>query len=166
MVERQTLVNKQKINYDGVFVVKEIYDFFDNFMKKHGYQRHNIQNGEYVKKNGRNIEMIFELRKPISEYYANVIRINMQLEDVKDIEIDKEGYKKNANIGKICFSLDCISQQDFEHKWENKPGFFFIRILFDRYLFKPFTTNYQGLAMKDYTMFVNELKAKLNLYRY
>lgn len=166
MVERQTLVNKQGINYEGIFVVKDLYDFFDLFMKKFGYSRKNITNGEYVKKSGRDIEMIFELQKPITEYYASVIRINMQLKGIKDIEIEKEGYKINANQGTVSFALDCISQQDFEHKWENKPGFFFIRILFDRYLFKPFTTNYQALVMKDYTYFVNEIKAKLNLYRY
>lgn len=166
MVERQTLVNKQQINYEGVFVVKELYDFFDSFMSKFGYNRYNIRNSETIKKSGRDMQMVFELQKPVSEYYMNVIRVNMHLTNVKDIEIEKEGYKINANQGNVNFKLDCISQQDFEHKWENKPGFFFIRVLFDRYLFKPFTTNYQGLVMKDYRHFFNEIKAKLNLYRY
>jgi len=166
MVERQGLVNKQELNYEGVFVVQDLYNFFDTFMKKNGYKRLDIQNSEYVKKNGRDIEMVFEMQKVMNDYATNIIRVDMQLKKIKDIEIEKEGFKINANQGQVKFVFDAIYQQDFEHRWENKPGFFFIRVLFDRYLFKPFTTDYQGLVMKDYGYFVNEIKAKLNLYRY
>jgi len=166
MVERLVLVDKQHLKYEGIFVLRELYELMDKFLKERGYQKRDLGSSEIVKKDGRTITMKFEPWKQLCDYAKSTFKVNMTLEDVKDIEIEKEGFKKHANQGKVHFVFDAYLENDFEHRWENKPGFFFVRILFDKYIFKPFTTNYQSVVMKDYHAFTNEIKAFLNLHKY
>ncbi|MFT4303359.1 MAG: hypothetical protein ACMXYG_02250 [Candidatus Woesearchaeota archaeon] len=166
MVERLVLVDKQKLDYEGLFTVKELYELIDNFYDKHGYQKREIKDVEVVKKNGRFITQVYEPWKQLSDYAKSVFKVQMILENVRDLEIKKQGIKMNVNQGKVKFIFDVYLENDFEHRWENKPGFFFVRVLFDKYIFKPFTTDYQGYVMKDFKAFVNEIRAYLNLHKY
>ncbi|MFT4343859.1 MAG: hypothetical protein ACMXYE_03885 [Candidatus Woesearchaeota archaeon] len=166
MVERSPVINKKKIVYEGLFSVQELYTAIEAFQNHHGYTRKDIVGGEFVKKDGRTINQRFELIKQLSEYATSVLHINIKLFNIKDVHVEKEGIKRNLNQGKIEFLLDAYFETDFEHRWENKPGFFFIRILFDKYLFKPFTTDYEGLIAKDFHAFTSEIKAHLHLYKY
>ena len=166
MVERTGLINKKKFTYEGLFSVKELYEKIDAFKNEHGYTKKEIIGGEFVKKDGRTMTHRFELVKPLSEYATSILHIQMKLFNVRDVIVEREGIKRNLNQGKIEFITDAYHEADFEHRWENKPGFFFIRVLFDKYLFKPFTTDYDGIIAKDYHTFINEIKAHLNLYKY
>ncbi|MFT4297784.1 MAG: hypothetical protein ACMXX5_01185 [Candidatus Woesearchaeota archaeon] len=166
MVERLILADKSKIAYEGIFIVRELYEKVDYFTEFRGYQKRELSSSETITKTGRKILHKYELWKQLSDYSRSVIRINMTLDEVKDIEIEKEGLKKHANQGKTTILMDAVLENDFEHRWENKPGFFFMRVLFDKYIFKPFTTDYQGFVMRDFTDLRNELSAILNLYKY
>jgi hypothetical protein len=166
MVERTVLVDKQKLTYEGIFIVRELYTVIDQFLEKKSYLRKEKTSSEIVTKTGRKIIQKYEIGKQLSDYARSVIQVNMCLEDVKDLEIKKEGMKKNVNQGKVTLILDLYLEYDFENRWENKPGFFFIRVLFDKYIFKPFTTNYEKMISKDYKEFKNEIMASLNLYKY
>lgn len=166
MVERIVLVDKQKMTYEGIFIVKDLYELIDNYLERNGYQKRDLNSSEVVKKEGRFIVMKFEPWKQLSDYAKSVFKVNMRLDEVRDLEIEKEGTKMHANQGKVTLIFDAYLENDFEHKWENKPGFFFVRVLFDKYIFKPFTTNYQSIVMRDFTKFINELRAFLNLYKY
>jgi hypothetical protein len=166
MVERVVLVDKQKLTYEGIFTVRDLYSIIDIFIQSKGYQKKEKISNEVVTKAGRKINHKYEISKQLSDFSKSIIQVNMLLEDVKDIEIKKEGVKTHANQGKVTFLLDAYLENDFEHRWENKPGFFFIRVLFDKYIFKPFTTDYQGFVMKDYKEFRNEVMGYLNLNKY
>jgi hypothetical protein len=166
MVERLTLVNKHKVSYEGIFSLKELYITIDNLITKKGYNKKEIQNTEIVKKGGRYVTIRMEVWKKMADYANSVIQIKMMLQNIKDIEIEKEGIKISANQGKAEIIFDAYIENDFEHKWENTPGFFFVRILFDKYIFKPFTTNYQAKVITDYKEFLNEITAVLNLNKY
>ena len=166
MVERTVLVDKQEMHYEGIFSVKGLYELIDDLIRKSGYTKRELKNTEIVKKDGRFIEVGIEPWKRLSDYAKSVIKIKMTLENIKDLEIEKEGLRRSINQGKVSFVFDAYVETDFEHKWENTPGFFFVRVLFDKYIFKPFTTDYQGMVMKDFKHYVNEIRAFLNLHKY
>jgi hypothetical protein len=166
MVERLILVDKKKMYYEGIFILRELYSVIDNWLDSHGYEKREIRNSETVKKNGRNVDIIIEPWKKLCDYGKSVIKIKMSFEDIKDAEIERGGNKININQGKVTMIFDAYFETDFEHRWENKPGFFFIRILFDKYIFKPFKTNYNAIVMNDFNAFYNEIQATLNLNKY
>ena len=166
MVERTALVNKKEMNYEGIFSVKALYEVIDTFAKTHGYIKVELLANEKVQKDGRYIRLVIELHKQMSEYAKSVLGIDIRLEHVRDVTTEHEGKKYERNQGKCIFVFDAFHESDFEHKWENKPGFFFIRILFDKYLFKPFITDFNGKIMTDHMALYNELRAHLHLHKY
>lgn len=166
MVERVVLVDKQRMNYHGIFNLKALYELIDDMLKSNEYVKKEIRNTEVVKKDGRVIEIIIEPWKRLSDYAKSVIKIKMSFKNIKDLQVEKEGLHHGMNQGELNFVFDAYLETDFEHKWENTPGFFFVRILFDKYIFKPFTTDYNGMVMKDFKTFVNEIRAFLNLHKY
>jgi hypothetical protein len=166
MVERQVQVDNYVLNYEGIFNLKDLYSLIDNFADKNGFTKKEISTGEIVKQDGRNANLVFEIWRQLSDYAKTVIKVRLVLENVKDVIVEKEGYKNHMNQGKVKFVLYAYVETDFEHKWENTPGFFFVRILFDKYIFKPFTTNYPSIVMSDFAKFRDELRAFLNLNKY
>lgn len=166
MVERLVLVNHQKMNYEGIFSLQEIYSVIDKLIKNNSYTKREITNTEVVKKDGRFITIIIEPWRRLSDYAKSVITIKMVFENIKDVEIKKEGIQTKVNQGEATIIFNACLETDFEHRWENTPGFFFVRVLFDKYIFKPFTTDYQSMVMKDFKMFANEIRATLNLHKY
>ena len=166
MVERLVLVDKKKIEYEGIFNLHDLYRIIDEMIQKKGYTKMEIKNTEIVKKGGRFVDITIEPWKKMSDYAKSAIKIKMKFDDIKDIKIKKEGIEMNMNQGKVTFWFDAYLENDFENKWENAPGFFFVRVLFDKYIFKPFTTNYQAKVMQDFNSFYNEIKACLNLNKY
>jgi len=166
MVERLTLVDKQKLTYEGIFVMRELYEVMDKWMEAKGYHKRELKSSEIVKPKGRNIDTVFEPWKQLSDYAKSVFKVKLSAEKVRDIVIEKEGIKHSMNQGIITFTFDAYLETDFEHRWENKPGFFFVRVLFDKYIFKPFTTNYQNHVMGDFKQFIDEIRGSLNLHRY
>jgi hypothetical protein len=166
MVERQWIVDNYVINYEGIFSLRELYEKIDQFITDNNLTRKEIKNTEIVKKSGRNIEIIFEMWRSLSDYAKSVLRVKLSCEDVKDLFVEKGGIKHSMNNGKVRFNIYSFLETDFEHKWENTPGFFFVRVLFDKYIFKPFTTNYKAIVASDFNKFTNEMRAFLNLNKY
>ena len=166
MVEKLALIDKKEIKYSGIFSVNDLYTLIDDLTKKNGYIKKEYNNRETIKKDGRSVNIRFEIRRKMSDYATSVIQMKILLDNIKDLDIEKEGTHMNRNQGDVRIIFDAYLENDFEHKWENTPGFFFVRVLFDKYIFKPFTTDYQGIVMKDYNMFKDEITAFLNLNKY
>ena len=80
--------------------------------------------------------------------------------------LKKNDVKVKLNSGKIQIVSDAYLETDYEHRWEGKPSFFFLRTIFDKYFFKPYTKGYQGNLLKDYNDLMGNIKSFLNLYRY
>ena len=107
MVERLVLVDKQKLNYEGIFSVRDLYSLIDNFLEAKGYQKREIKSKQGVEKKGRDILIVYEPWKQLSDYAKSVFKVKMQIENLKDIDVEKEGINQNMNQGKVTFTFDC-----------------------------------------------------------
>jgi len=85
---------------------------------------------------------------------------------MKDVYVEKDGLKVKMNQGKIQFVIDAYTETDYEDRWEKKPGLFFIRTLFDKYFYKPFTTNVDAEVRLDFDTLVDQIKGFLNLNKF
>ena len=104
--------------------------------------------------------------KKYTDYAKCEIKIRLVMSDIVEVEIEKDGSKLKLNKGKIKIVLDGLLTTDYENRWESKPMFYFIRTIFDKYFYKPFTVGYQNNVAGDTKELYSFLKAFLNLYRY
>lgn len=165
MVEREPLVENYRIQYDGLFSVKDLYALIDEYFEEKGYDKREKKNIERVSQEGKFIEIEFEPWKKITDYAQSIIKVRLQMRDVKEVVVEKDGVKVKLNQGSVNVVMGAILQTDYENKWESKAMFFFLRVLFDKYVFGSYTAEYKAEIINDFNQLIYQIKSFLNLYR-
>ena len=166
MPEREVIVDKLRLTYEGLFSVSDLYNLIDEWLRWKGYDKRENKNIEIVKPEGKYIEIEIEPWKKVTDYAKNVIKIKMQMFDIKNVEVEKDKTKLKLNQGKVQLVFDGYLETDYESRWEGQPVFYFIRTLFDKYFYKPFTSGFQKGVKDDLMHLHGQIKAFLNLYRF
>src|SRR3989338_2059430 len=132
MAEREVVVDKMRLTYEGLFEVTELYKHIDEWFRSRGYDKRENKNIEKVTPDGKYIEIEIEPWKKLSEYARIVIKLRMIMTDVKDVEVEKDGIKVKQNQGKLQAVFDGLLETDYEHRWEGSPLFYFLRVIWDK----------------------------------
>ena len=132
MAEIKTLIDGKSLSYEGVFNLKELYRVIDKWFKDHGYDKQEIKNWEDVTENEKQIVLEIIPYKKVSDYARIDIRIFMIFSKLTEIELEKDKIKHKMNKGRAEFYFDAYVVTDYEHKWETKAVFYFIKNVFDK----------------------------------
>ncbi|MFH0978093.1 MAG: hypothetical protein V1837_02205 [Candidatus Woesearchaeota archaeon] len=165
-MEREVIVDKMRFDYEGLFSIPELYKLIDEWFEDKNYDKREIRNIERVSQDGKFIEIEILPWKKVSDYAKNEIRLRMFMSEIKDMEVEKEGVKVKLNQGKLHIVFDGYLSTDYENRWEQKPMFFFLRTIFDKYLYEPFQSGFQAGVRKDVYALRDQIKSFLNLYRF
>ena len=166
MPEREVVVDKLRLTYEGIFSVSELYKLIDEWFRWKGYDKRENKNIEIVKPEGKFIEIELEPWKKVTDYAKNVIKIRIQMSDIRDVEVEKDNTKLKLNQGKVHFVFDGYLETDYEARWEGKPIFYFLRTIFDKYFYRPFTAGFERGVKEDLMHLHSQIKAFLNLYKF
>jgi len=166
MAEREVVIDKMRLSYEGLFKVTDLYKMIDGWLREKGYDKREKRMAESVTKTGKFIEWEIEPWKKITDYAKIVIKLRVIMTDIKEVDIEIDKAKVKMNQGKSDFIFDGYIETDYENRWESKPLFYFLRTLFNKYIFKPYTVGYQSNAIDDVNDLHTRIKAFLNLYRY
>ena len=166
MSEKTLVIDQLKLNYSGLFDLNGLYRIMDQWFYEKGYDRWELKNCELVLPEGKVIEIELLPWKKTTEYFKNTIRIRMKCSEVKNVEIEKEGVKIKLNKGNIQLIMDGYLETDYEGWWEERPLLYFIRTLFDKYIFKRHYSQYEKWLINDVYDLHSRIQKFLNLYRY
>jgi hypothetical protein len=165
MPEREVIIDKLRMTYEGLFSVAELYTMIDEWFREKGYDKKESKNIEVVRPEGKQIELVLEPWKKVTDYAKNIIKIRILMTDIKDVEVEKDHTKVKLNQGKIQLVFDAFMETDYESRWEGKPIFYFIRTVFDKYFYKPFLAGFETGVKADTMDLHKRIAAFLNLYR-
>lgn len=166
MAEREVVIDKMRLSYEGLFKVSELYKLIDGWLREKGYDKRERIMVENVTKDGKFIEWEIEPWKKITDYACNVIKLRIIMTDIKEIEVEIDKAKVKMNQGKVDFVFDGYVETDYESRWDTKPLFYFLRTFFNKYIFKPYTEGYAINVIEDVNDLHSRIKSFLNLYRY
>lgn len=166
MAERETIVPAQKITYEGLFGISEVYKHVQDWAKDKGYVFVEKKIMESVSKKGKNVEAELVPFKSITDYAKSIVTIKIAAHDCTDVEVKKDKTRKKLQKGTLNISTDAILETDYEARWEAKPVMYVIRTLFEKYVYVPFLSRAKNIIKEDVEMLRENLKAFLNLYRY
>jgi hypothetical protein len=164
MAELQSVIDKLTLTYEGLFSVKDLYKLIDDWFSERGYDKNEIKNIEVVNPEGKHLELEIEPEKSITDYAKILIHLSITIENVKEVVITKDKTKVKMNQGRLTIVFDGYLKTDWEERWETRPVFFFIRTIFDKYIYKPYTSGYKNWVSKDVNELYDKIKAYLNLY--
>jgi hypothetical protein len=165
-MERKIVVDHLGISYKGLFSVKELYRMIDFWFMEKGYTKHELRVDEDVSENGKKIYMCKDPYRKISDYIKYVIRTEIECDNVIEVDVEKDGRTVRMNQGECAIFITGYLTTDYEKKWEKNALFYFIRGLFDKYVWKHH--NYRGESglIDECNHLATQVKAFLNLYRY
>lgn len=166
MAEKKKIVDKLRLTYEGLFSVNELYLVIDKWFRDKGYDKREMKNVENVKPDGKYVELWIQPWKKITDYAKIEILIRMMMSEIKEVEVEKDGHKVRLNQGKVQFLFDGFLVTDYENKWEGKPTYVFIRTIFDKYIYKTYTSRFDSQVAEDVKHLNTTIKSFLNLYRF
>ena len=166
MVERRIVVDGLKISYKGLFNAGELYKIIDAYFRERAYTKHELRNYEHVYPEGKQVEVIKEPYRKVTDYAKYVVRVTIIMSNVKETVIEKDKHKVKMNQGDVDIQLDGFLELDYEHRWEKKPMFYFLRALFDQFVFKVHTERFESGLKEEIDDLHSQVKSFLNLYRY
>lgn len=166
MAEMRLIVDHEKLNYEGLFNVKELYQLIDNFFREKGFDKREVRNEEHIRPDGKYIMLELMPWKKITDYINHIIRVEIKMFGVTDVEIEKNKHKIRLSKGRINIIFDAYLQTDYEHRWEQRPMFFFLRTIFDKFVYKIYTQEAIGQLKANTYELKDIIKGFLNLYKY
>lgn len=165
MAERRVIVDGLKLNYKGMFHLEELYKLIDHWQREKAYTKHEINVNEQVFKDGRYVEAEMEPYKKISDYAKYVLNIKIIVKDMKDITTEIDGKRTTLNEGNVEVKLTGFLELDYEGRWERRPLFYFIRSIFDQFVYKVNTERFEAGIMEEVNLLYSLVKGFLNLHR-
>jgi len=166
MAERRLVVDHMTLAYDGLFDLHELYTLINQWLKDKGFDLREQRNQEHIKPSGKYIEVEELPWKKITDYARHVIRLNIRIVNMKDVVVEEDNKRMKLNQGRISIVMDGYLDTDYEDRWESKPFYFFIRTIFDKFIYRTYSTQYEELLVENCLQLHAAIKSFLNLYQY
>ncbi len=166
MAERRIVVDTLRLNYQGLVNITEFYRMLDSWFKQHGYEKYEKNVSEQVFKNTKQTEVIWEPWKKINDYAKIVIKMTILMTNIKEVVIKKDNKRVKTQQAKVLITFMGHLETDWEHKWEGNPVLYFLRAVFDQFVYKIHTDKYYSLVAEETDKMYAMMKAYLNLQRY
>jgi hypothetical protein len=168
MVEKQLVVDHLKFSYEGLFNTAELYNLIMSFFYEKGWDWKEKLNQEIITPNGKQMKIILQPWKSSSDFYKIEMKINIVMTDVKEVEVEVDGKNLRLNQGLIRMTFDGAVLSDRHGRWtlKEKPLYWFILILSQKYFFKNHFKKFETWIKSDIDDLLNKIKTFLNVYKY
>lgn len=166
MAERHLIIDHLKLSYEGLFNADELYNVVSTFFFERGWDWYEKINEAHITTTGKQVRIVFEPWKVISDYYEISVSIKLHLNDVKDIEVKQGDNFLRVNQGEIKMTFDGYVKSDRENNWSEKPFNWFISIILEKYFFKNHYQKAENWIKNDVEDLHQEIKTYLNTFKY
>lgn len=162
MVEKDKIYSG-KLKHTGIWDFKETYRFIYDWLSDNDYLITEKSYNEKITSGGKDIEIAWEARRKISDYFRFVLKLNWRILGMSDVEVQKNGAKTKANKGYIEIKFAAVLEKDYEHRWENSGFMKFLRGVYDRYIIVGRIDNYEDKLFGEVDELIAQTKSWLAL---
>lgn len=162
MPETSTIY-KEEVKHVGFWSFKELYNFCYQWLKDEGY---NVFEDKYIEKlsgAGKEIQIEWQAKKKISDYYRFIIKVKWHILGMNDAEVEKDGRKEKTNKGEVKITFEGILERDYEARWETHQVYKFMRSIYDKYIMRTTVDEYENRLQNKTVTFIEQVKAFLVL---
>lgn len=165
-MEKRLVVDEQKLDFEGLFDIKELYHVFDSWFQENGYDKREYANLEKMTSKGKYVEWDLRPWRTMSDYNRFEMKIQVRISEIMDVVVEKDGVKKKLSKGKINMIFQAWLQTDIEGLWDSKPLFYFIHQIFDKYLYRSVGKKMEEDLVYDVKMVRKMISTYLNIDRH
>lgn len=166
MSDTRLIVDHQKLEYEGPFDLNDLIMMIQKFSFERGFDRKLEKDFEQNTKTGKQVEWQISHWKKVTDYVKNILRIRILVTDYVKVDSIKDKKKVKVGNGKIIIFFDGLLEFDYFHKMDSRPIFMFMRVLFDKFVYKLYTERFEQRLTYDLNHLYHEVEKFLNLYRH
>ncbi len=153
------LVVEGKHEYSGIFSWKELYNFLYNHLTNNNYHVAEKLYGEKVNAGGKEIEVSWEAKRKINDYFRFFIKLLILIPHLSTVEATQNGKKIKTNKGTFNIKIQGFLEKDYESRWDTTPFMKFLRGMYDRYVIRARTEDYEDRLEEEVDEFVAQIKS-------
>ena len=166
MGERRLVIDHLKFSYEGLFNADEFYTLFSQWFFDKKWDWFEKVNEELVTPQGKQLRLVYQNWKSVSEYYKLMMNIKIHMIDVKEVEVENKGKKLRLHHGVIRITFDGYVFSDRTGEWTSSPFFWFLSVIFENYFFKNHWKRYETWLESDVDDLHHKIKEYLNTFKY
>jgi len=168
MGEKQRLISR-RFSYEGIFNYREFFRIYDSWLREKFYDKYEGRTEQYDDERGMHINTEFIPWKKVTDYHKYILKMEIAGADIKEVEVVKEGKKIRMHHGKLNIQITGYFVVDYPDvglgKW-NKPLHYFMRDMYDKYIYWRMTKKYMALLVEHTNDLSHVLKSYLNMGQY
>jgi len=165
MIEKKIIVYDLRLSYNGPLKIVDFYKEVENWMNRKGMNKELKKKMEKLTAKGKQLEWTIECWKNLTHFAKDVVRLRSMFNNVREIEVKRNGRRIKMQQADVLLIFDGILETDLAHKWEQKPTFYFLRAMVDKYIWKFHTERYDGIVAADTYDLQKTLQAFFNLQK-
>ncbi|MBI2101152.1 hypothetical protein HYT53_00935 [Candidatus Woesearchaeota archaeon] len=159
------VVDHEKIDYSGPIDITNFLKMIENFIWERGFDKKQDKDFEQNTANGKFIEWQISPWKWITDYTRYIIKIRVLGYDLLKTDAVIDGRKRKVDSGRVIIVIDGFVEYDLQGRWEGRPFLYFLRTLYDNFIFKAYTERFEHMLVHDINHLVDHIEKFLNLYR-
>ena len=157
-------IYESKVKFAGLFDFKSTYEFMYNWLTDYGFGVIEEKTyNEKIKPEGKEVEIIWNARKKVSDYFRFYLNIRWFIVGMTSVEVEKGGQKFKMNKGISEIKIIGFLEKDYEHRWETSAFSKFLRGVYDRYVIRSRIDEYSKKIMEEVDEFVASIKSFFEL---
>ena len=159
------IVDHEKIDYSGPLDIGNLLRMIENFLWERGFDKKQDKDFEHSTPTGKFIEWQIMPWKKISDYTRYHIKVRVLGYDMVKADAVNNGKKTKVDKGRIIIVIDGFVENDYDHRWDEKPILQFVRTVYDYFIHKAYTERFEHMLVHDVNHLVDHIEKFLNLYR-
>jgi hypothetical protein len=133
MADKDVIIS-EKVQNVGIFNFKDMYAYAFSWFQEEEYGLVEEKYKEKVAGDTREIEIVWNAEKKISDYFKIQIKIEYLLVQLKDIEVEIDGKKSKTNKGELEMKIKGVLIKDPNSSWDASPLTVFLRDIYSKYV--------------------------------
>ena len=164
MAHLKIVVDHEKIEYSGPFDANSLFRMIDNFVFERGFDKKQEKDFEHNTTNGKFIEWQISPWKKITDYIQYIIKVRVLCYDLQKADIKQNGKKTKIDSGRVIIVIDGFMAYDYDNYWDRHPMLFFIRTIYDYFVFKAYTERFEQRLVHDINHMYHNIEKFFNMY--
>ncbi len=137
--EKNLIINGRELNYSGVFRAEELFAAINRALEERRYITREKKTEESVRETGRRTFMELRPYKEKSNYVTLMLKLRMYLENISETTKESKSMnqvmKRSFHQGEVKIIFDAWVLTDYESRWGMKPWAYFLKGLFNKFIY-------------------------------
>jgi len=165
MGEVNHVVDHLKLEYKGVFDLREMFRMFTRWYAESPYEKGGDYASEQHTSSGKYLEYCYYPWKKQTDYIRYFQKIRLLIYELKKVNMMVDGKKKVMDHARVVIYIDGFVEHDYENRWQRHGVQQFIRTLYVKFFYKRYSKYHEKLIIDDCHQVYDLFERFFNMYK-